>query len=72
MFYKLPVLNQNRKTHVFEKTSLVTSPIIESKMGSEPMADDRIEVRFHRFPHCIVWTPIPCITCVSNRNRLKK
>ena len=27
--------------------------------------DDKVDHQRIRYPHCIVWTPIPCLTCVN-------
>lgn len=32
------------------------------EMGSSPHGGDAINLRTQRFPHCIVWTPLPPIT----------
>ena len=28
--------------------------------------NNRIDKEFNRYPHCIVWTPIPLLTLVKN------
>jgi len=48
---------------------------ISSDNSSSPMApglpmyhDDKIDHQRIRYPHCIVWTPIPCLTYVYGSN----
>ena len=33
-------------------------------------SQDYIDVKNHRFPHCIVWTPIPLITLEYNSSSI--
>jgi len=52
---------------IFADISETLSDRSESPMalGMPAHVDDNIDHQRLRYPHCIVWTPIPCLTYVT-------
>jgi hypothetical protein len=58
LFYnvRIPVMAETKNTEYQEKTA-INMPGHLPLYGSQKIDHDKL-----RYPHCIVWTPIPCLT----------
>ena len=54
--------SKNQKNPNFSSSEEITKQVVSYSNSQSALSSKEINPKINRFPYCIVWTPIPCLT----------